>query len=100
MLKSILKIITLVMLCTLFVGCDLINPEKIKVIHAGKIVSFEELETSWNDELRTLIKTEKGTFTIHGLFSGFHDTNSWVNVYSNGLKYFCVEHESYCHLMY
>lgn len=53
-------------------GCsDLDDTRETETKDIGLFISAETIATSWNESIKSTVKTTKGTFTVSGAVSGF-----------------------------
>lgn len=87
-------------MCGLMLGCKQSYESKIdKEIDSGKIIDANLVETSFNESIKSVIKTDKGVFIIYGMPSVMIGENSSIRLYDNGKRYLCADSWTYCKLL-
>lgn len=92
--KSV-KMLAICLTALLVAGCDAEN-EMTDKVDAGLFISSTEIATSWNDSVRSTVKTTKGVFTVKGIVSAMNDEAVTLQIYSNGSRYLCTQLAATC----
>ena len=80
-----------ILFCLGFSGCSDDAPHTIiSTRDIGFFVSAEPIPTSFNESIKSTIKTTKGTFTINGYVSGFENDPVVLKTKSNGRSYLFI----------
>ena len=65
--------------------------EKCKITNIGLMLENEEIATSFNDRIRSRVKTERGSFSVYGTHSILNDVNLTMKECSR--SYICYKKE-------
>ena len=82
--------------CLFVVGCKDNEPQKTGKIDVGVTVSASVIPAAFNRARMTQINTTTASLMINGVRSVFSDQKAWIDVYSNGKNFLCLENEEYC----
>lgn len=90
--------IILVAVCVLFLlACDPTGGnEPVKIIDGGKVITADIKSTSFLDSTKTIIKTDRGIFIVYGQPSVMLGEAATIQIYKDGVRYFCLESWPYC----
>ena len=92
--KKVANCLYLSILLVLLSGC---GNELVKTTQVGKIVSIEDVQVGWKENLRSRVITTKGSYVVVGQFSVTFDTDAWINEYDNGNSYLCMTGKEECY---
>ena len=94
-----MKILLIIPLAFILVSC---TPDAVvvKTIDVGVVVDVNVVSTSFNESVKTTIKTDKGVFTIRGIPSVFIGSNATIEQYDNGSSYLCLVGWKSCYRVY
>jgi hypothetical protein len=90
-----IKNLLLIACISLLFGC-LELPTLTKKVSVGKVIDSVECITSWNDNSRTMITTEKSVIYVWGTHSVIKGENATILYYSDNTKHLCIESEPEC----
>lgn len=68
-----------------------------ETIDVGIVLTADIVPTSFNEAIKTTIKTDKGVFTVRGLPSVFVGDTAKINKYDNGSSYLCLSSWDACY---
>jgi len=85
----------------LLTGCNVHDhdPKLIETIDVGVFTDVSVVTTSFNESIKSVVKTDRGTFIIYGLPSVIKGEKATVNKYSDGSRYLCGATWAYCLLL-
>ena len=94
--KIIIVASVILLLMFLLAGCEIKTNNVISKTPVGVIVDMEVIPTSFNESIKTLIKTSTSAYVVYGTMSVQFGEPALVNTHENGAKYLCVESQKYC----
>jgi len=80
-------------------GCN-DKSEISKTVDAGRIVDASIATTSFNESIKSVIKTDKAVFMVRGMPSVFIGESATVQITTNGDRYLCIEGWKKCQKLY
>lgn len=81
-------------------GCSLGDAKLMQTLNAGSVTDADVVPTSFNESIKSTIKTDKGVFMVRGMPSVMKGEQGEVQVYDNGKRYLCFDSWSNCRRLY
>ncbi len=72
----------------------------VKEIDIGIFVKSKEVSTSWNDSVRSIVTTSKGSFNVTGVVSALNGEAVSLRVRESGRRFLCLESAVRCVRVY
>jgi hypothetical protein len=94
-----IKNLLLITCISLLFGCSE-SPTLTEEVSVGKVIDSVECVTTWYYNTKTMITTEKSIIYVWGTHSVMKGENAIIQYYSNNTKYFCLESEPECWIMF
>ena len=92
--------IILFLMVLLISGCeDSPKPELIETVDAGLVSDGDIVPTSFNESIKSIIKTNKGIFMVRGMPSVLIGESASIQKYDNGRDYLCIDSWKHCRLL-
>jgi len=86
-----LKAIVLLTISTVLLGCAPDESSLVESIDMGAVIDANLVPTSFNESIKSTIKTEKGIFLIRGMPSVYIGDIATLNKYDDGSSYLCID---------